>query len=193
MCAYRSLFTFIDYKLLQKSLSEMKHFSFDIQADGSGGADQPQEIEYNITAYNEKFAEDFCRNLKVDFQGQLAFIEQLQSATETETTLQPFVDQCASTYTSINLFLPKMQGLTQDTYLFTTQELCVIFAQAITEIKEGEIILPVVDANKKAREEPYGIMDFTKALQIVAHELYLEKQHQNMRYNCYNSSFLKNK
>ena len=30
MCAYRSLFTFIDYKLLQKSLSEMKHFSFDI-------------------------------------------------------------------------------------------------------------------------------------------------------------------
>ena len=86
-----------------------------------------------------------------------------------------------------------MQGLTQDTYLFTTQELCVIFAQAITEIKEGEVILPVVDANKKAREEPYGVLDFAKALQIVAHELYLEKQHQNMRYNCYNSSFLKNK
>ena len=48
--------------------------------------------------------------------------------------------------------------------MFTTQELCVIYAQAITEIKEGEVILPVVDKNKRAREEPYGIQDFAKAL-----------------------------
>ena len=87
LCAYRSLFAFIDYKLLQKSLAEMKHFSFDIQADGQGGADQPQEIEYDITAYNEKFAEDYCRNLKVDMQGQLSFIENLADSTAPETTL----------------------------------------------------------------------------------------------------------
>mmetsp|Transcript_11510 Transcript_11510/g.15531 ORF Transcript_11510/g.15531 Transcript_11510/m.15531 type:complete len:136 (+) Transcript_11510:494-901(+) len=126
-------------------------------------------------------------------QALLAFIEKLEDATKTATNLQPFIDSCASQYANINLFLPKMQSLTSDTYLFTTEELCVTFAQAITEIKEGEIILPVVDKNKKVKEDPYGILDFAKALQIVAHELYLEKQHQNMRYNCYNSSFIKNK
>ena len=87
LCAYRSLFAFIDYKLLQKSLGEMKHFSFDIQADAATGADLPQEVEYEITAYNEKFAEDFCRNLKVDMLSQITFVENLQKETATETTL----------------------------------------------------------------------------------------------------------
>jgi len=39
-CSYRSLFTFIDYKLLEKSLSTMKYMSYDLQADGEGSADQ---------------------------------------------------------------------------------------------------------------------------------------------------------
>jgi len=68
LCAYRSLFTFIDIKLLQKSLKEMEKMSFELQADGTDTADEKQVIEYEITAYFEKFADDYCRNLKTDLQ-----------------------------------------------------------------------------------------------------------------------------
>ena len=74
MCSYRTLFAFIDFKLLQKSLQEMSKMSFDLQADGTGTADEPQEIEYNIQAYADRFAEDYCRNLKPDLEGQTSFI-----------------------------------------------------------------------------------------------------------------------
>ena len=97
-------------------------------------------------------------------KSQVAFIEKLEESTKQATSLQPFVDYCAKEYAGLNLFLPKLQGLTQDTYMFTTQELCVIFAQAITEIKEGEVILPVVDKNKRARMDTFGVQDFAKAL-----------------------------
>lgn len=33
MCAYRSLYAFIDFKLLQKSLADMKKMSVEIVAD----------------------------------------------------------------------------------------------------------------------------------------------------------------
>jgi len=42
MCAYRTLFTFIDFNLLEKSLEEMKRMSFDLQADGKDSADSQQ-------------------------------------------------------------------------------------------------------------------------------------------------------
>jgi len=61
-------------------------------------------------------------------EGQTAFIEKLEQATKTATSLQPFVDYCAKEYAGLNLFLPKMQHLTSDTYLFSTQEVCVIYA-----------------------------------------------------------------
>lgn len=138
--------------------------SFELQADGTDTADEKQVIEYEITAYFEKFADDYCRNLKTDLQQQVGFIEKLEEQTASATSLQPFIDFCAKEYASLNLFLPKMQSLTTDTYMFTTQELCVVFAQTITEIKEGEVIFPVVDKNKKAREVPYGLQDFAKAL-----------------------------
>ena len=77
--------------------------------------------------------------------------------------------------------------------LFTAEELCTIFAQTIVEIKSEEVEMPMMDKNTKVKEEPYGLVDFAKALQIVAHELYIEKQRNNMRYNCYNSSFLHQK
>ena len=93
----------------------------------------------------------------------------------------------------MNLFMPKMQGLTQDTLLFTPIELCTTFSQTITEMKADEVELPVVDANKRVKEEPYGLTDYVKALAIVAHELYIEKLHQNMRTNCYNSAFMQSK
>ena len=56
ICAYRSLFTFIDYKLLQKSLKAMQQMSFEIEADNDLAADQPQEVEYDILKYTDVFA-----------------------------------------------------------------------------------------------------------------------------------------
>ena len=164
LCSYRTLFAFIDFKLLEKSLAQMQSMSFELQADGTNTADEAQQIEYDIQAYADRFAEDYCRNIEPDMKSQVAFIEKLEEATKQATSMSPFVDYCAKEYAGLNLFLPKLQGLTQDTYMFTTQELCVIYAQAITEIKEAEVVLPVVDKSKRVRDEPYGLQDFAKAL-----------------------------
>ena len=84
--------------------------------------------------------------------------------------------------------MPKMTGLSTDTYLFDAKELCIVFAQAITEVKEGEVdvgsplvVTPHTVEQTNIKPTPYGVQDFAKVLQIVAHELYLEKQRINMR------------
>lgn len=86
-----------------------------------------------------------------------------------------------------------MTGLTTDTYFFDAAEVCTIFAETITEIKASEVDVSssvIGPSSKDVRPEPYGIQDYAKALQIVAHELYIEKMRLIMRNNCHNSAFM---
>lgn len=78
MCAYRSLYTFIDFKLLQKSLAEMSKMSAEITADNDVDTGRAQEIDFDIKDYVDVFAEDYCRNLKQDMTSQVSFIERLE-------------------------------------------------------------------------------------------------------------------
>lgn len=114
------------------------------------------------------------------------------------TNLTDWVQTCASEYAGLNLFMPKITGLTVDTYTFSSEEFCTVFAQTIAEIKEGEVDLgaPALSAEvvePKKVKQPYGVMDYAKALQITAHELYIEKQRINLRNNCHNAAFMTQK
>ena len=71
LCTYRSLFTFVNFKLLERSLSEIGHMDFDLDANNDEESDKHQEIELKISAYTEIFAEDYCRNLKGDLEAQI--------------------------------------------------------------------------------------------------------------------------
>ena len=79
------------------------------------------------------------------------------------------------------MFMPKLTGLNQDTYFFDGTEICTVFAEAITEIKDAGVDIgqPIVGPEsveaKMVKPEPFGLQDFAKALQIVAHELFIEK------------------
>lgn len=112
--------------------------------------------------------------------------------------LQEWVASCSKDYAGLNLFMPKITGLTVDTYNFNADEVCTVFAQTIAEIKEGEVDLgaPALSAEviePKKVKPAYGVQDYAKALQIVAHELYIEKQRINLRNNCHNKAFITNK
>ena len=51
MCSYRSLFTFINFKLLQRSLKEMQRMSYDLTAgavDSNGEQLAESNFEYEI-------------------------------------------------------------------------------------------------------------------------------------------------
>ena len=73
-------------------------------------------------------------------EAQVNFIERLEEKTRDESSdLSTLVDYCAEQYGDLNLFMPKMTGLTTDTYLFTSREFCMAFAQTITEIKSTEV------------------------------------------------------
>ena len=128
MCTYRSLFTFVNFKLLQRSLSEIGHMDFDMNADNAEESGQQQEIAKDINDYRDLFAEDYCRNLKVDLESQVAFIESLEEHTKGASDLSTFVDYCEQEYPGLNLFMPKMTGLSTDTYLFDAKEICIVFA-----------------------------------------------------------------
>jgi len=128
MCAYRSLYTFIDFKLLQKSLKEMEHMELEILADNDTEQEKPQQIDLDINDYKNLFAEDYCANLKTDLEAQVAFIERLEEATADADDLATFVDFCAKEYAALNLFMPKITALTSDTYLFNASEVCTVFA-----------------------------------------------------------------
>ena len=196
LCTYRTLFTFINFNLIHRSLREIERMNYDLAADNDSEQSQSQSIELDINAYKELFAEDYCRNLKLDLQSQVAFIEKLEEKTANVTDLSQFVDFCAAEYPGLNLFLPKLTGLNQDTYFFDATEFCTVFAEAITEIKDAEVDIgqPIVGPDsveaKIVKPEPFGLQDYAKALQIVAHELFLEKQRLIMRNNCHNSAFM---
>ena len=73
----------------------------------------------------------------------------------------------------MNLFMPKMTGLTTDTYLFTSREFCMAFAQTITEIKSTEVDgleAKVLGPNGKVvetggvRMANFALQDYAKAL-----------------------------
>ena len=68
----------------------------------------------------------------------------------------------------------------------------------VTEIKaaESDVGTQVHGPNKvKEKSAPsvktFGLMDYVKAMQIVAHEIYIDKQHMNMRNNCDNTAFMR--
>lgn len=69
MCTYRSLFTFINFKLLQRSLKEIERMNYDLTASNADQTDVSQQIELDIEQYKEIFAEDYCRHLKTDLEG----------------------------------------------------------------------------------------------------------------------------
>ena len=139
MCTYRSLFTFVNFKLMQRSLREIGHMDYSITAGNSEEQAKDQEIDLDINDYVDVFADDYCRNLKTDLEGQVAFIEKLEEKTADDTELEQFVEYCAQEYPSLNLFMPKLTGLSSDTYLFDAREICTVFAETITEIKDGEV------------------------------------------------------
>ena len=41
MCSYRSLFSFIDFKMLEKSLAELQKMSYELRADNT---DEKQKL-----------------------------------------------------------------------------------------------------------------------------------------------------
>ena len=61
------------------------------------------------------------------------------------------------------MFYPKITGLQVDTYFFDAAEICTIFSETITEIKDSEVDLgqPIVSPDgiesKQIRPEPFGV------------------------------------
>ena len=153
----------------------MQRMSYDLTAGAvdSNGEQQAEgsfEYEIDINMYKDAFAEDYCRNLKADLEAQVAFIGKLEEQTANATDLSTFVDFCAREYPGLNLFMPKMTGATVDTYFFDATELCTIFSETITEIKDAEVDIgqPIVNPDsveaKSVRPEPFGVQDYAKAL-----------------------------
>ena len=94
MCAYRSLFSMIDFKLKQKSLKEIGRMDFDIVADTQEDKDKAQQVASDINDYKDDFADGYCRNLRQDFEAQIAFIERLEKKSEESTDLKTFIKSC---------------------------------------------------------------------------------------------------
>lgn len=142
---------------------------FEIKADNDNEQEKVQQIDHDINDYKNLFAEDYCTNIRTDLQSQVAFIERLEEATKNADDLATFVNFCAQEYAALNLFMPKITGITSDTYLFNAVELCTVFAQTITELKEGEVdlgspYLRAQPAEPKKVQQPFGLMDYVKAL-----------------------------
>lgn len=68
MCAYRSLFSFIDFKMLQKSLKEISKMDYDVKAATEEERNLAEQIDLNINDYRDVFAADFCSNLRSDLE-----------------------------------------------------------------------------------------------------------------------------
>lgn len=68
MCTYRSLFTFINFKLMQRSLREIAHMDYSITADNGEAVGADQQIDLDIADYIDVFADDYCRNLRTDLE-----------------------------------------------------------------------------------------------------------------------------
>ena len=167
--------------MLQTSLRELGKSNVVINADNDDEQAKAQQIDLDIDDYRDLFADDYCRNLKADLLGQIAFIEKLEQRTKQATDFSDIIDFCSQEYAGLNLFMPKMTGLTSDTYFFDAKEFCTVFAQTITEIKSSEVDLgkPIISPEqiepKTVRPEPFGLQDYSKALQVTAHELFIEK------------------
>ena len=73
-------------------------------------------------------------------EAQVNFIERLAERVQSVEThdLKSLIGYCAEEYGDLNLFMPKMTGLKTDTYLFSSKEFCLAFAETVTEIKASE-------------------------------------------------------
>lgn len=194
MCAYRSLFAFIDFKLMQKSLEQIAISYVDIRSTNDEGDDVDEQINTDIKDYASAFAHEFCTNMRTDMHAQVTFIESLEKKVRETANLNDVVEFCAGAYNDLGLFNPKITGLSSDTFLFNAEEFCTVYAMAITEIKAAETNIGQPMHGPKIEMTPsikaFDLIDYAKALQIVAHEIYLDKQHQNIRTNCDNTAFM---
>ena len=58
---------------------------YTLKADNEDGTEKEQQVDTDINAYKELFAEDYCRNLRADLEAQVAFIERLEEKTADAT------------------------------------------------------------------------------------------------------------
>lgn len=78
MCAYRTLYSFIDFELLKLSLKQMGHDPSSITANNDKEDGKEQQLDLDINDYKALFAEDYCANLRDDLESQVSFIERLE-------------------------------------------------------------------------------------------------------------------
>jgi len=181
LCIYRSLYSLIDYNLLDRDLHELKRNAIE------------EEFNETISDYTGLFAEAFCKPMKDDFASQIKAVDAFLADDDAD-----FKKWCTTALSEqFNLFSPQINSLNSETFFFENDELCDIFGMAYKELKEEYDD----DTNKKDLEADDLIKvdglqkdtlrtNFIKLMNVVPFELFMEKQRTNYRQNCFNSVML---
>ena len=119
MCAYRSLYSLISYKLLEKDLKELKK-----QAT--------EEIKEQIEDYAPLFGETFCKDLNESFKTQIEEVDNLLKQQNPD-----FKAWCTDLFNEkVTLFSPQINTMNSETLFYETTELCNTFDVAYKDLKK---------------------------------------------------------
>ena len=119
LCAYRSLYSIINYKLLDSDLKQLQQ-------------QFKEDFTEVIQDYDTEFQESFCKQMKDEFSSQLSGIEELLTA-----EVPDFQTWCPSFISSdISMFSPKINQMASITAFWEIEELCGTLEMAYNELKK---------------------------------------------------------
>ena len=178
MCAYRSLYSLISYKLLERDLRELKK-----QAVG--------DIQEQIEDYAPLFGETYCKDLQEGFNTQISEVDTFlgQEGMDFKAWCKGLFDE------KLTLFSPQINTMNSETLFYDTEELCNTLTVAYRELKkefeegvENRTSHGFIEVDKKESES--FRVNLIKLLNVLPFELFIEKQHSSFRQNCYNEVML---
>ena len=163
LCTYRSLYSIINYKLLDSDLKQLQR-------------QYQEDFTEVIQDYDTEFQESFCKQMKDEFSSQLTGIEELLTA-----EVPDFQTWCSNLISSdIAMFSPKINKMASITGFWGVEELCGTLEMAYNELKKeydenqqkikNEMIIPI-DGNQKDILK----QNLFKLMNILPFELFIEK------------------
>lgn len=177
---YRSLYSLINYKMLERDIAELRR-------------QYPVEFSETIENYTGVFAEAYCKDMRADFSAQITGVDDFMEQSDPN-----FSEWCSSLFNNdLNMFSPQTNAMNSETLYYETEELCDTLELAYNEISEN-----YADAEAEQVDETIIRVDgnqrdllrvnFIKLLNVLPFELFIEKQHINFRQNCFNSVMIEN-
>lgn len=97
-----------------------------------------------------------------------------------------FADTCQGGYDELALFTPMSESLTERTFMYDAVEFCALLEQTF-EAWRAEVQASTFNAIEPSTH------DYVKALNVIGHELYIEKQRTRLAANCFASVLLEQK